>query len=1615
MTYQEDITNAKLKIDDDIDKYYKLYMEKLDNNVDVKNDIELTELNTEIKNNIIKYHSFSYKILEDEPDIDKKMITQACNIIDNYTFKENKSSSLIDLLTSTIEETNNLDTVVLNEVNQIFNKYLNQMDNIYVPATFVIQLANELQTEYLNDNSKITIEVKDDLNKLYTSKTEELKDLGLSYNSSVGFTKVKDYTMEDINDKNKKLNDSINELYNNYKNKTREEYVPIAQESNDLKYIDDTLMKQIDKNYKASKEKLTNNFNSYATQIKTTSIIPKSIVSKIDSMGNEITTPLNKINNIGKNTKEIYNKALANNKDSYLKTSNVKQDVNKIRLAVLSHSTKLDKDNNTSLSKLKDNSKILTSKYGKNANDITLLADNIGKAFDYMKKNYIKKVNDTFTAYSNSILGLFMPKQEAQAVTELMKGMTKTVIKQVLDDGNLFLKQLQQSEMDRLHFNLSFLDYLKDSSSGLSKNMDDALNNYFDDLFKAIGSDFGEPGKLLEKAYIDSKSFAEGIDLLNTIAQNGVHEKVQSVIDNFNQGYNEFLLALAIKENIDEKTKKDLGQYIYNMLDNFAKFEINSCNEINNAYNAYKENEKNKDYKNVSQMDKEIDKVNLNLKDKISDINNDTKEKNKNEVNKYQNLLHERSIESDEAYTGINDLNNQSQESLNNISKETYDSITEQYGKHVNKSQKYVSENGKKEAKDDLTTQQKIEIIRAQNKAKKEIEAIKEKYNKENLPPSILKQINDFLAFAPQAWLDVGTTLMNGLGQMFDDSMGNNSMDKIEDTINNLKTYGNLGTAAIQQGAKASKEGLDLGTTALLQGLVDAHLLDPKIAEMLSQVEQDLTSGLEQLLDTTIEDVNNQYQAFLTKTENTFVSSADFIKQLKTILDGLKDTITENIDSLTHDINGIYEGLLNELEAAEKLTQDVLNAIQDFTLNVLKGVHYIETSVFDAVDLLYDAYTKQLESEYAYSLDVINSFMNTKSNIAQSLKEQQDKKFEDIPGLTDKNREELSNAYKKYADTITAFPTPATLIAGMLAWNAESTGIIIKDEIENASNKVDDNPNHDEIVNEIAKIQDEVVKRLPGMNKEAEQKINELYKDYLTSVEKNPVPLAVLVNTILYSAKMTSLLMSEKNNEVQNNLNEDYNKFLQRTTNHGINTSVYRDIDELYNYYVANTLDILSSRLRLNDASMKALEDLEKLYEENPSQYTDSERLTLSKISAIDEAYQAYRKKVLSDETLAQINNATLSKVNTLYDLYINQAEGSSYEQLSYKNVQEMNTLYDAFNIRKNEDVPKHLDTVLSKVGTLNDNYKQFYDRIVTPHKDYVISSSTFSEANKIYDSEVNKRDSQWEDAPITSLGDLINRGVLSVKQFLYKDVYRPIEWAGQQLYDAVVDDYECNAGMVSIEPVENYRSAVGADYTSSTDTVSADGTSSTSEDTGSLNGSDTDDSTAQRSIKDNSQATPKSQKFPVYDVSYKPHQMSWAFSETNAGKLATAQKEDYAEVEFKINVNDLVQQYYNGNILNNSANYLGRVQKLVEEKSGWHNDRNSGQFSDFSQTDAATLYSDFTNFRSTFLDEFNGYACIFSSQLFPSFRGVITSRKQSIEAGTTEAIYEVTVKEILE
>lgn len=156
----------------------------------------------------------------------------------------------------------------------------------------------------------------------------------------------------------------------------------------------------------------------------------------------------------------------------------------------------------------------------------------------------------------------------------------------------------------------------------------------------------------------------------------------------------------------------------------------------------------------------------------------------------------------------------------------------------------------------------------------------------------------------------------------------------------------------------------------------------------------------------------------------------------------------------------------------------------------------------------------------------------------------------------------------------------------------------------------------------------------------------------------------------------------------------------------------------------------------------------------------------------------------------------------------------------------------------------------------------------------------------------------------------------------------------------------------------------------------------------------------------------PKTQRIPISDVSVVPHQINFDFYDTTEGRIGVSHaSEKHMSVEFDVYLTDYI--FYNWNFGGDNENkyYMDMPDKL--KKIFWESilDKTytrESLLADFEQT------KEFTDFRSSFLQQHLGWMCIFNTHAFPTFAGVINDVSFSINSGESFAKWHVKLEEAL-
>lgn len=199
----------------------------------------------------------------------------------------------------------------------------------------------------------------------------------------------------------------------------------------------------------------------------------------------------------------------------------------------------------------------------------------------------------------------------------------------------------------------------------------------------------------------------------------------------------------------------------------------------------------------------------------------------------------------------------------------------------------------------------------------------------------------------------------------------------------------------------------------------------------------------------------------------------------------------------------------------------------------------------------------------------------------------------------------------------------------------------------------------------------------------------------------------------------------------------------------------------------------------------------------------------------------------------------------------------------------------------------------------------------------------------------------------------------------------------------------------------------------------------------------------------------PQIQRIPISGVKITPHQISFDFFDTTEGKIGVSNStEKHMVVECDILVTEMIYFMWNHAGSENQGQFYGldgsgggggmsgmRYFKQLEEYTnmiidgyvngecpqnldfnkngeGWWNflwssvglpwNGYNRAVKDFQQTQA------FIDFRNSFLQQFNGWVCQFTSEVFGVFNGVITEISYEIEDGVLDAKWHLKIQEAI-
>ncbi len=156
-------------------------------------------------------------------------------------------------------------------------------------------------------------------------------------------------------------------------------------------------------------------------------------------------------------------------------------------------------------------------------------------------------------------------------------------------------------------------------------------------------------------------------------------------------------------------------------------------------------------------------------------------------------------------------------------------------------------------------------------------------------------------------------------------------------------------------------------------------------------------------------------------------------------------------------------------------------------------------------------------------------------------------------------------------------------------------------------------------------------------------------------------------------------------------------------------------------------------------------------------------------------------------------------------------------------------------------------------------------------------------------------------------------------------------------------------------------------------------------------------------------QEEPKTQTFPISDVSVVPHQITFDFYDTTEGRVGVSNAvEKHMQVEFDVYLTDLLAQFW---IFGEDNQYIfGLASDFPNLKKAFWDAIDTGSYLSFENDLEQTVA--FSNFRNTFLQQHSGWVCKFVSHTFGVFQGVITDVSYNIGSGESFAKWHVKLEE---
>ena len=159
-------------------------------------------------------------------------------------------------------------------------------------------------------------------------------------------------------------------------------------------------------------------------------------------------------------------------------------------------------------------------------------------------------------------------------------------------------------------------------------------------------------------------------------------------------------------------------------------------------------------------------------------------------------------------------------------------------------------------------------------------------------------------------------------------------------------------------------------------------------------------------------------------------------------------------------------------------------------------------------------------------------------------------------------------------------------------------------------------------------------------------------------------------------------------------------------------------------------------------------------------------------------------------------------------------------------------------------------------------------------------------------------------------------------------------------------------------------------------------------------------------------QNEPKTQRFPISDVTVVPHQINFDFYDTTEGRIGVSHAtEKHMSVEFDVYLTDYI--FYGWNIGDNNTNqYYLNVPDQVK-RNIWQSIHDK-TYTDRRFIEEIEQTTQFTTFRNTFLQQRLGWICDFNSHVFGKFTGVINDVSFQINSGESFAKWHIKIEEAL-